>query len=559
MIKKHQRLISSLCAIAFLIILWTGIYHGLGGTQQIAGSYTLKTGWKVCVNDTIYEDADLESLNFSLVQYGDIVTMECYLPEEMAEGAVLQFYSVHSAVTVTVGGKTNYSYGHDYMEENRLLGYGYHFVQLPTDAEGLLLQITLVSSEKNAFGNMEPPIIGAGSDVMRNFLIERKEPAAISFFMIIFGVIFVFATIFFSFDGPDFYRLLCIAFFALCMGIWTFCNYDLIALFTYNMQMKSLMEFSAIYGAPTFIFGYFYDQTQNCNKLMRVIYYIIMGMQLSFIAVISVCQPLRIIHFPGFLTVNHIIMAIMVVYIVFLFIQIPKEKLKESVSLFVGILILAGIVVWDLFRYNTQLYFDGFEGGHFSNYTYLGTFIFLLSLIIDFIRKISRSLYAAAKNETLEKYAYTDELTGLLNRRRCEEIYDEIDRNKSDYVLIAFDLNNLKKVNDTLGHEAGDQYIREFAKVLTATFHKHEVIRTGGDEFIVVVREASYIDVPKCIADMEQRILQVNNLHGNWNMSTAYGVCYASENNEQTIRQANKIADDRMYQKKYEMKGKKGR
>lgn len=48
-------------------------------------------------------------------------------------------------------------------------------------------------------------------------------------------------------------------------------------------------------------------------------------------------------------------------------------------------------------------------------------------------------------------------------------------------------------------------------------------------------------------------------LHNNWNMSTAYGICYASENKELTIRQANKIADERMYQKKFEMKRKKGR
>ena len=483
MIKKQRRLIASFCAIAFWVILWTAIYYGLGGTEKKNENYTLRTGWKVCVNDTVYEDADLESLNFPLVQYGDVVTLEHDLPEELADGTVLQFYSVHSTVTVTVGGETIYSYGYDYMEENRLLGYGYNFVQIPEDAEGKLLQITLVSTEKNAFGNIESPVIGAGSNVMRNFLIERREPAAISFFMIVFGLIFVFATIFFSFDGPDFYRLLCIAFFALSMGIWTFCNYDLIAVFTYNMQMKSLMEFSAIYGAPTFIFGYFYDQTKSCSKLMQMIYFVIMGMQLSFIAVISVCQPLRIIHYPGFLTVNHTIMAIMIIYLLFLFVQIPREKMKENKALFVGILIMTGIVIWDLFRYNTQLYFGGFEGGHFSNYTYLGTFIFLLSLIIDFIRKISHSLYVAAKNETLEKYAFTDELTGLSNRRRCEEIYDEIDRLKLDYILIAFDLNN-------------------------------------------------------------------------WNMSTAYGICYASENKELTIRQANKIADERMYQKKFEMKRK---
>lgn len=51
-------------------------------------------------------------------------------------------------------------------------------------------------------------------------------------------------------------------------------------------------------------------------------------------------------------------------------------------------------------------------------------------------------------------------------------------------------------------------------------------------------------------------------LGANWKVSvndTAYGICYAREDRERTIRQANKIADDHMYEKKFEMKGKKGR
>ena len=559
MIKKQRRLIASFLAIAFLTVLWVGIYRGLGGTENVAGSYNLGANWTVRVRDTVYENANLENLSFPLVQYGEVVTYERYLPDKLANGAVLQFYSTHAAVHVAVGGKTIYSYGHDYMQEGRLLGYGYNFVQLPEDAEGMLIQITLTSTEKNAFGNLDVPIIGSGSNVMRNFMIERREPAAISFFLIVFGLIFVFATIFFTFDGPDFYRLLCIAFFSLSMGIWTFCNYDLIAVFTHNMQMKSIMEFSAIFGAPTFIFGYFYEQVKSCSKPMRIIYYILLGVQVAFVAVASFCQTFRIIHFPNFLTFNHIIMALMVVYILIMFAKTSKEKRFDNLVLMVGILIMAGIVIWDLFRYNIQLYFGGFEGGHFSNYTYLGTFVFVLTLIIDFIRKISRSLYVSAKNETLEKYAYTDELTGLANRRRCEEIYDEIDRYASDYVLIAFDLNNLKKVNDTLGHEVGDQYIREFANILKEVFGKYDAIRTGGDEFIVVARDAFNIDVPKLIEEMEKKIAQVNKRYSNWHMSTAYGICYAREDRERTIREANKIADERMYEKKFQMKGKKRR
>lgn len=558
MIKKIKwgRLSASLCAITFVIILLIAIYGGLGSTENVAGSYQLGANWKVTVNDTVYENANLENLSFPLVQKGDVVTLERYLPDKLVDGAVMQFYSTHAAVKVAVGGRTVYAYGYDYMEEGRLLGYGYNFVQLPENAEYMLLQITLTVTEDNAFGNLDVPVIGSGVNVMRNFMIERREPAAIIFFLIVFGLIFVFATIFFSFDGPDFYRLLCIAFFSLCMGIWNLCSYDLIAVFTYDMRMKSIMEFSAIYGAPTFIFGYFHEQaTKSGGKAQKIAYYLILGVQILFVAVASFCQQFRIAHFPDFLPISHAIMVVMIVYVLFMFIKTSWEKQLDNLILIAGVAIMAAIVAWDLMRYNIQLYFGGLDGGHFTNYTYLGTFIFVLTLILDFIRKISRSLYVSAKNETLETFAYTDELTGLSNRRRCEEIYDEIDEYKSDYVLMALDLNNLKKINDSLGHDVGDAYIREFGHILKRVFGNYEAIRIGGDEFIVVARDAFTIDMPKKIEEMQAKIAEVNKKHADWNMSTAYGVVYAREDRERTIREANKIADERMYEKKFEMKG----
>ena len=321
--------------------------------------------------------------------------------------------------------------------------------------------------------------------------------------------------------------------------------------------MKALIEFSAIYGAPTFIFAYFYEQAYNNtnSKIQKILYLVILGIQVCFVATASICQMFKIIHFPALLSYSHVILGIMLVYIIFIFIRTPWEKQKENLVLLSGVVIMAVIVAWDLLRYNIQLYIGGFEGGHFKNYTYLGTFAFVMAMIIDFIRKISSSLYVSAKNETLERFAYTDELTGLFNRRRCEEIYDEIDKNPSDYVLMALDLNHLKRVNDHLGHDVGDAYIREFGQMLHQVFEKQDVIRIGGDEFIVVVREAANIDMNQKIDEMLTKINEINQIHPGWNMSTAYGVVYAKEDRERTIREANKIADERMYEKKFEMKG----
>jgi diguanylate cyclase (GGDEF)-like protein len=84
--------------------------------------------------------------------------------------------------------------------------------------------------------------------------------------------------------------------------------------------------------------------------------------------------------------------------------------------------------------------------------------------------------------------AETDQLTGLLNRRgwdrwlaREEERYQ---RFGDPAVVVAFDLDGLKAVNDTEGHDAGDRYLRRFADALrSATRHGDPVARLGGDEF----------------------------------------------------------------------------
>lgn len=554
--KKVRRMIISSVVILFLLVLFLCILKGMGAAERSDGYYELASGWDVCVRDEYYEDANLIELSFPLTNRGDMVSLERTLPDYMVEGTVMQFYVTHATVEVRVDGELIYEYGHQLYEENRMLGYGFHFVDIPYGSAGKEIQVKLCVSEKDAFSNLDVPILDDGAHIMRNFMIDRREAAAVILFLVVFGAVFIMATIFFNFEGSDFYRLLCLAFFALSIGIWNLCNYDIIMLFTYNLRVKCIVEFSAIYGAPTFLFGYFYEEALKGGKLQKYVYYILQGAQILFVAAASVLQCLRIVHFPQMLKYNHIIMGLMALYLIVILARNRWKNKEDHTILMVGMMIMVLFAAWDIIRYNMQLYLGGFEGGYFTNYTYVGIFIFVLTLIVDFMRRTSATLYTTARNETLEKMAYTDSLTGLLNRRRCEEIYDEIDKNKSDYAVIALDLNDLKKVNDSLGHEAGDFYLREFSSVLTKAFADcGDVIRTGGDEFLVVIKNPAKVNVQTKIEEMNQLIANLNKCHANWNMSTAYGICYGSEEAIKTIREADRVADARMYEKKHEMKG----
>jgi diguanylate cyclase (GGDEF)-like protein len=90
--------------------------------------------------------------------------------------------------------------------------------------------------------------------------------------------------------------------------------------------------------------------------------------------------------------------------------------------------------------------------------------------------------------EEMEHLAAHDSLTGLLNRRKVERHIETRIRAGQVFCVISLDLNGFKQLNDTYGHAAGDDLLRQFATELKTVFRAHDVIgRVGGDEFIVLV------------------------------------------------------------------------
>ena len=110
------------------------------------------------------------------------------------------------------------------------------------------------------------------------------------------------------------------------------------------------------------------------------------------------------------------------------------------------------------------------------------------------------ALYAIAvdrkrKEDDLREMSLTDELTGLHNRRGFFTLADQqlkiTNRSKKEMLLLYADLDGLKLINDTFGHDEGDRALAETAQILRDTFRESDIIaRMGGDEFVVLVVEA---------------------------------------------------------------------
>jgi len=94
--------------------------------------------------------------------------------------------------------------------------------------------------------------------------------------------------------------------------------------------------------------------------------------------------------------------------------------------------------------------------------------------------------------EALEQLAATDPLTGLANRRGCEKsIAGEIsraERERKPLSCIMLDIDRFKQVNDTMGHQAGDQVLREISAMLRQSVRAYDIVaRWGGEEFLVIL------------------------------------------------------------------------
>ncbi len=112
----------------------------------------------------------------------------------------------------------------------------------------------------------------------------------------------------------------------------------------------------------------------------------------------------------------------------------------------------------------------------------------LVIVIIIFSHKIN------ALSKRIEDLAIIDDLTSIYNRRgfylHAEQALLDARRSATEITLFLFDLDGLKKVNDTLGHDTGSALIREFAALLRHNFRSNDIVaRIGGDEFVALSKE----------------------------------------------------------------------
>ena len=130
--------------------------------------------------------------------------------------------------------------------------------------------------------------------------------------------------------------------------------------------------------------------------------------------------------------------------------------------------------------------------------TTFATFAMFFSVIfyngIYIIASESEMTNLEEKNEQLSVDAQADALTGLLNRRGFLPVISALMNNAgSNHFCIAFgDIDNFKRINDTYGHDCGDEVLRHISSLIKKEMHGCEICRWGGEEFIILMRDYDF-------------------------------------------------------------------
>ena len=161
----------------------------------------------------------------------------------------------------------------------------------------------------------------------------------------------------------------------------------------------------------------------------------------------------------------------------------------------------------------------------------------------------ARTEILATERDDAFQMAITDELTGLYNRYymrdELQRMVARASRHDRPFAIVSLDVDGLKSVNDSRGHQAGDALLRGIADALRAVLRSEDIaVRTGGDEFVVLLPDADRGEAVKVAYRIRQRIAALGD-HGN-GVSSGIAVWRRGSDPEDALREA----DQELYRAK---------
>ena len=185
--------------------------------------------------------------------------------------------------------------------------------------------------------------------------------------------------------------------------------------------------------------------------------------------------------------------------------------------------------------------------------------------VVDYLENLHKAKMQVADMQVkvfaMDRIAHKDSLTGVKNKTSYVETIEILNRaikeENPQFCIVMVDVNYLKRVNDTYGHERGNEYLINACRLVCSVFGEEHVYRVGGDEFVVII-EGEKVSLCKYFVgqfNAEMGRKNANELLEPWEkVSAAVGVAFYEPGVDKSADEVFKRADKEMYENKLAMK-----
>ena len=494
-------------------------------------------------------DDDME-----LTQEGDVYYYTGRLPVENTNEKVIVYNTVHMYLEVFIDGNKVYELKADRDRAVKTTGFCWNVISLTEDDAGreIVFQVTPIYRDSKPKGNF---FYGTYREIEHKVLAERIFRLVLAGTIALAGIVMLLYGFFVVKKGQDAETIMQFAIFATLLGTWAIVETQIPDwIFPASIVMVFISHLTLMTMPIPFMLFLRHMYHNGESKLWSLCCYV----NCAVIAVRVILQITGICDLRETLLLTHICLLLFVVVIVGMTIhEVVTNELTNQVkinSACVLVILVSTVLELAIYRFSNKS-------------TPLGSMGFLFYIAVMGIVNVrsSRKLMEQARESALyRKLAYTDELTGLSNRTAFKEDLElrrVLDKTSGEMkflptVVFMFDLNDLKKCNDTYGHDYWDQYIQMAADVLKKLFAQEgKCYRIGGDEFCGWTPYTSLEAINEKLQLLEQEVQKLNNRGFVVTVSVAVGYAIYKEGEDGGgLYSTMKRADVMMYERKQEYK-----
>ncbi|MDE5589134.1 MAG: GGDEF domain-containing protein [Acetatifactor sp.] len=497
----------------------------------------------------ILQDCNIETVQDSKAQLGQLLRCTLVPDGENVADRTLVFSSYHQNVKVRIDGDTVYQMRVD--ERNpfgRTPGCEWNFITIRDEDLGKTVEVELEPVYRSSMDIVPDFLYGSKYDICRDKIMEDLPALFLAAVSVILGLAFV-AYILYNRRNTEVDRsLMMLGLFSMQVGLWKIADVDAIhILFPQSIAVSYAPYFTLM--LVVIPFNFFIKSLHSSSEKLG--WYLPCFFCLGSAVVQLGLQLLKIADLRETLWLTHLSLFILCAVDVFLIVREImtrgwSKRLKINVTCialcFLGLILDMGVYYISRGMTQTALGLLGFT-----------TYNLVLGMYS--VRDAKALMAIGMQAKKLENKAFHDQLTGLNNRTAFAECIASEEFEPDKCVVVMFDLNNLKYYNDTFGHEVGDKYICESARIINeCLLNLGSCYRMGGDEFCALLQGCSLRECEKSVERIEKLAEEYNKTHEDIRIGIACGYEVFDSRIDYDINDTLRRADKMMYEKKFRMK-----